>query len=570
MNCLPQIGNRAVSSDRVTYGPIVTTKVQAGVELQRAIQSAQIVPYFQPIVHLRSGRLAGFEVLARWLHPQQGIIYPEHFIPIAETTGLIDPLTEKILEQAFVAIGGLSRRIRLSVNISPVQLNDRTLPERICSIADAAGFPLSDLVIEITETVLAASTDEAHQVVKELKARGAHLALDDFGTGYANLHHLQLLPFDEIKVDRSFVQSMTHRMESRKIVATVLGLGYALRLATVAEGIESEQQADMLYYLGCELGQGFLYGRAVPASELPLILAANTLSAPRQSRPTTEDIGSHIESDPGQRLALLQAIYDGAPVGLCFLDRNLRYVNLNRRLQAMSEVPDGVRVGKTIEEAAPHIFVQLEAFLHRALAGEAFSGVEIMSMRPGARGKINILLVSLQPARDETNEVIGISVGVVDITDRKIAEEALRESETHYRNTVELSPQVTWTADPDGKILSAGPLWQALTGLTLEQTLEEGWVEALHPDDVAPTGRAWAASIKTGNPVDVEYRVGKRDGVWHWVRARAAPRRGPNGEIIRWYGTLEDIGDRKRAEASLRECQSQLKAALERLERPLG
>jgi PAS domain S-box-containing protein len=535
---------------------------ETSLDLRSAIEDGQVVPYFQPIVELRTGRLVGLEVLARWLHPSQGVVSPDKFIPIAESAGAIGLLSEKILEQAFAATAGMGRHLSLSVNISPLQLRDGNLPERIRSIAKAKGFPLSQVILEITETAVAGGPDGTMAVIEELKALGMRLALDDFGTGYSSLRRLQVVPFDEIKVDRSFVQSMTYRRESRKIAATVLGLGYSLGLTTVAEGVETKEQADMLFYLGCELGQGWLYGRPVPAGELPRILAANSMYATRRSKILAADMGSQLEAHPAQRLALLQAVYDGAPVGLSFLDRELRYVNMNRQLEAMSAVRSGIRLGETVQSAAPHIYAQLKKHLHRALEGEAASGIEVRAVRPDEPGKVNILLMSLQPARDETNEVIGISVAAVDITERKLVEEALHESEDHYRHTVELSPQVTWTADPQGRILSAGPRWQELTGLTLEETLDNGWLKALHPDDVPGTVEGWATAVKAGEPVDVEYRIGRGDGEWHWVRARAAPRRNPDGAIMRWYGTVEDIEDRKRTEAALRECEARLEAAL--------
>jgi PAS domain S-box-containing protein len=540
----------------------MTTTPESLPDLRSAIKDSQVVPYFQPIVELRTGRLAGLEVLARWLHPTRGVICPDKFIPIAESAGMIDQLSERILEQAFAATASMSRHLSLSVNISPLQLRNLALPGRIRSMANAAAFPLSQVILEITETALAATADVALRVIEDLKSMGMRLALDDFGTGYSSMRQLQLLPFDEIKVDRSFVQSMTYRKESRKIAATVLGLGYSLGLTTVAEGIETKEQADMLFYLGCELGQGWLYGRAVPARELPRILAAHTLFAPQRSGILAADMGSQLETHPAQRLALLQAVYDGAPVGLSFLDRELRYVNMNRRLEAMSAVPGRIRLGETVEEAAPHLYTQLESYLRRALDGEAIYGIEVRAMRPDRPGEANILLMSLQPVRDETDEVIGIAVAAVDITERKLVEEALQESEDHYRHTVELSPQVTWTSAPDGKILSAGPRWQELTGLTIEETLDEGWLKALHPEDIPSTVARWSAALESGSPVDVEYRIGKGDGVWHWVRARGAPRRGPEGEIVRWYGTVEDIDDRKRVEAALRECEYRLQAAL--------
>jgi PAS domain S-box-containing protein len=170
------------------------------------------------------------------------------------------------------------------------------------------------------------------------------------------------------------------------------------------------------------------------------------------------------------------------------------------------------------------------------------------------------ILVSYQPARDEVDEVVGVSISVVDITRRKQAEQALVESEDHYRNAVELSPEVPWTADPDGMILDTSHRWEALTGLTKEESLGKGWIRALHPDDLQSTLRAWEKALRTGELLDTQYRICCRDSEWRWMRARAAPRRGEDGKIVRWYGTLEDIDDYKRAEEALRQSEARLQA----------
>jgi PAS domain S-box-containing protein len=156
----------------------------------------------------------------------------------------------------------------------------------------------------------------------------------------------------------------------------------------------------------------------------------------------------------------------------------------------------------------------------------------------------------------------------VDITQRKRAEEALAESEDHYRHTVELNPQVPWTSEPNGMILDVSQRWEKLTGLTKQEALGEGWLQVLHPDDVQPTLAAWQESLRTGYPVDVEYRMRRLDGVWRWMRARAAPRRNEQGEIIRWYGTVEDIEDHKNATEALQHSEALLQAVFNAV--PLG
>jgi EAL domain-containing protein (putative c-di-GMP-specific phosphodiesterase class I) len=194
-------------------------------DVRRAFDEGEFYPVFQPVVQLRTGQLAGFEVLARWNHKKLGPIAPDEFIPSLEKCGLIDKLSRTILTGAFASPALAGNALTLSVNISPIQLLGDKLAERIADIAAQGGFPLNRLVIEITESALLNDLARAQDTARELKALNCRLALDDFGTGYSSLQHLHTLPFDELKVDRSFVGSMTLKRESRKIVASVIGLG---------------------------------------------------------------------------------------------------------------------------------------------------------------------------------------------------------------------------------------------------------------------------------------------------------------------------------------------------------
>ena len=536
-------------------------------DLRRALEKNEIIPYFQPLVELRTGLLSGFEVLARWQHPVRGLIPPNEFIPLAEDTGLNGQLTGNLLRAVFAAAKNIPEHLTLSVNISLTQLTDFSLPKHIRAAADQASFPLNRLILEITESALASNTEHAYRIATELKEQGSRLALDDFGTGYSSLRHLQSLPFDELKIDASFVRSMGHTRDSRKIAAAIVGLGNSLSLTTVAEGVENQTIADMLLWLGCDLGQGWLYGRAVPPEQLPDVLAARIdpppVPAEHRSPIANSTLPLRLEALPTQRLAQLNAIYDGVPVGLCFIDRNLRYVSVNRRLAEMHHLPVSAHLGRYVSEVMPTVFPLCEPYLLRALNGEASNNLEICYPDPNPLNEKRTHLISFQPARDEADEVIGVSVSVVDITRRKKAEQALAESEDHYRHTVELNPQVPWTADPDGMILDASQRWESLTGLTIQESLGNGWIRALHPDDLQPTSRTWSVAVRTGTPLDCQYRIRHVDGSWRWMRARAAPRRGEDGEIIRWYGTVEDVDDQKQAEQALRKSEARLQAVFD-------
>jgi PAS domain S-box-containing protein len=522
-------------------------------ELRTALKTDQIVPYFQPLVDLRSGQLVGFEILARWTHPTRGVVSPDTFIPIAEQDGQIDQLMEHVLAQACAAAAGWSQPLCISINVSPWQLQRGPLDETIKAIAGAAGFPLNHLVVEITESALIGNCELARATLDSLKAAGVCLALDDFGMGYSNLRHLQALPFDRLKIDASFTRGMAATRDSRKIVAAIVGLGHSLGLSTVAEGIETKAQADMLVAIGCDIGQGWLFGRALPAEEVPAVIEANNRHSLHRVDPViATEIALNLEALPGQRLAQLQAIYDGAPVGLCFLDRNMRYVSLNKRWAAVNGLPIAAHIGRTVPEMVPHIYPLFEPHLRRALSGEAVADLEVRRPKPDDPGQEMVTLVSCQPAFDEANEVVGVSLAMVDITDRKRAEEALQESEAHCRCLVELNPQIPWTAGRDGMVLDVSGRWKTLTGYATDEATGEGWAKAIHPDDLAIVAGAWGRSLQTGEPLDVEFRVYAKDGTYRWMRSRAAPRRDPQGEIIRWYGSAEDVHAQKAAEEVLR------------------
>jgi PAS domain S-box-containing protein len=398
--------------------------------LHAALERNEVVPCFQPFVELHTGRLAGFEVLARWEHLQRGLILPENFIALAEQNGLIGLLMQQVFRKAFQSAPYLPAPLVLTVNISPTQLQDLSLPEQIRDLAQTAGFPLERLTVEITESALLDNLDCAKAICSELKALGCTLALDDFGTGYSSLSHLQSLPFDVLKIDRSFIQSMTSVRDSRKIVAAIAGLGHSLGLITVAEGVETEDQADMLLWLGCSQGQGWLYGQPVTMDKIPELVAAPP--RPRMSRLSTQEDGSDLsslEALPAQRLAQLQAIYDGAPVGLCFLDRNLRYVSLNKRLAELNGPSVAAHLGRTPLEVVPHLFPRYEPYIRRALQGQAMTGMEIPRPSPIPGEPDGISLVSYQPARDEAGEVVGVSIAIVDITELRRTAEAIRRKD---------------------------------------------------------------------------------------------------------------------------------------------
>ncbi|UZK67183.1 putative bifunctional diguanylate cyclase/phosphodiesterase [Sphingomonas sp. M1-B02] len=253
----------------------VRNELESGLRL--AIPRQEIVPYFEQQVDLSTGRLHGFEVLARWEHPTRGLIAPDLFIPIAEETGMIAELSLSIMRQAFMAARDWDQGLSISINISPSQLRDAWLAQKIIKVLTETGFPASRLEIEITESSLFDNLPLAQSIVGSLKNQGVRLALDDFGTGYSSLAHLRALPFDRIKIDKSFIMSLNESADSAAIVNAIISLGESLNLPITAEGVEDAAIEERLRALGCSKSQGWLYGRPLSVTAARRLLAERRL-----------------------------------------------------------------------------------------------------------------------------------------------------------------------------------------------------------------------------------------------------------------------------------------------------
>jgi diguanylate cyclase (GGDEF)-like protein/PAS domain S-box-containing protein len=240
-------------------------------ELRRGIERGEIVPYFQPIVDLESGRTLGFEVLARWLHPDRGLLTPNEFLPLAEETGLLVDLGARMLRDSMTqlaqwrAAGHAFANCNLSVNVGTRQLIDPNFYDTVVHALAETGLDADSLWLEITETALLADVKAATVALRELRSLGLHLSVDDFGTGYSSLTYLKRFPVEAIKIDKSFVAGLGIESEDSTIVEAVVRLGQSLGLTVVAEGIESPLQLARLRELGCHRGQGYLFGRPRPA-----------------------------------------------------------------------------------------------------------------------------------------------------------------------------------------------------------------------------------------------------------------------------------------------------------------
>ena len=241
-------------------------------DIRSAIANDEFVPFFEQQIDLNTGELVGFEMLARWVSPVRGLISPYDFIPVAEETGMIGDLSMNIVRKALLEAKNWDPKLTMSVNISPVQLKDPWLSQKIVKILVETGFPANRLEVEITESSLFQNLALAQSIVGSLKNQGIRIALDDFGTGYSSLAHLRALPFDRIKIDRTFISSMLDNAESAAIVNAIAGLGLSLQVEVTAEGIEDENVIARLKELGCGQGQGWLYGQPLNSDQVRTLL----------------------------------------------------------------------------------------------------------------------------------------------------------------------------------------------------------------------------------------------------------------------------------------------------------
>lgn len=297
-------------------GPAVFTKelrhrflerVRFEMDLRHAVERNELSMHYQPIVSLVDGHLAGFEALLRWHHPEFGMIPPNKFIPVAESSDLIQPITNWILLEttkqlaAWQAISPDYADLEMSVNIAGRHLSSDDLSDQVEDALENSGIRPESLKLEITESTAMENAERSILLLNRLKSLGVKLSIDDFGTGYSSLSYLHRLPFDTLKIDRSFVSGVGERGENSGILQTIISLGSNLKMRLVAEGIETEAQLAMLRNLGCDFGQGYLFSKPKPAEEMEKLLYARHAWLPSHKDSAIE---LHSDSDTQQHIPL--------------------------------------------------------------------------------------------------------------------------------------------------------------------------------------------------------------------------------------------------------------------------
>ncbi|MBV8720252.1 MAG: EAL domain-containing protein [Chloroflexi bacterium] len=272
------------------YDPNLETnaieRLELETDLRRALTEQELQLHYQPIIGLDSGRVLGWEALLRWHHPVRGLISPATFIPVAEATGLIVPIGRWVLETAcaqmrkWSALAGADEVLTMSVNVSARQFQDPNLIDDIAGVLSSTGIAARCLKIEITESAVMQDAESAERTLRRMKELGVQLAIDDFGTGYSSLSYLKRFPVDTLKIDRSFVDGLGHDAQDTAIVRSVVALAQTLDLSVTAEGVETASQQAQLQLLGCDFGQGYVFGRPVPAEAAEAHFLAHNADVP--------------------------------------------------------------------------------------------------------------------------------------------------------------------------------------------------------------------------------------------------------------------------------------------------
>jgi two-component system CheB/CheR fusion protein len=240
--------------------------------LRRAIERSELLLHYQPKIDLATGQLIGLEALVRWRHPDDGMVPPARFIPMAEKNGMIEHIGEWVANAACAQMASWLAQgyniPQISINVSAEQFRRGHIADSLRRLLNHYHLPAEHLVVELTETALMASVEQVQQGLRDLKSLGVKLSIDDFGTGYSSLAYLRRYPIDELKIDRSFVDDVAQNSDDRTIAQTIIAMSKTLGLSVVAEGIETQEQLDTLRELGCHIGQGYLFAAPMPPDEV--------------------------------------------------------------------------------------------------------------------------------------------------------------------------------------------------------------------------------------------------------------------------------------------------------------
>ena len=445
--------------------------------LSAAIERGGIQLHYQPVLDLSTGTTVGVEALARWHDDVLGCVTPDEFIPVAESTGLIVELGRSVLAQACAcAAQWPSERepLIVSVNVSPVQLREPSFVDDVCATLEETGLPPDRLCLEVTETAIVADVDDAAAVLRRLKDLGVQIALDDFGTGHSSLTLLRSLPLDLVKIDRSLIRGVASDAHDAVLVQLVVDAAHTLGLRVCAEGIELPEQAQQLVAMGCDTGQGWLFGRPGPSPE------------PGRPWPLDVEAPSWLEPAVSPPVAL-----SGSDDLVVMTDavRRVTYVSASCR-RILGRMPSEV-VGRQLDE----------------LLGAGHDEGPVTLCLTHKDGAPRWLRGVVQPLHNTSGDVQEILCVLSDVTATVVRERALADSEELFRSAFSGAPIGIALSDFEGRLLRVNPALASLLGRSPTELLDLTVADITHPDDLRTDERNLSA---TRNGSVTHHRVLKR------------------------------------------------------------
>jgi PAS domain S-box-containing protein len=519
--------------------------------LQFAIGQGHVWPAFQPIVDIRTGTIASFEILARWGNSSVGDISPMTFIPCLERHGLIDTLSDALIMRGCREAEGWPGQFSLAFNISPIQLTNENFPRHLADIVATTGFPLERVELEVTEASLISDNDLAYRILRELNDLGVKIGIDDFGTGYSNLARLEAFPFSKLKIDARFVRDIHSCSGKRRIAAAIIGLGQSLGITVVAEGVETVAEETILRSLGCDLGQGWLYGKGAPDAEAHEVLT---------SRSSVNGATCPLDASPFQQLHQLANLYEKAPVGLCFVDMDFRHVRTNDRFASIHGMIGAEIEGKTIYDVMECEPLQTTI----GLLTDAAATDQPVLRDYVLRGR-NVQVTAAR-VHDIAGDIIGFSVVAIDVTDENRLKATLVESERRLRKELDFAdaiinslPGMFYYYDADFRLQRLNKNAERLTGYTADELRNMHPLEFYGKEDRDRLASGIRQAITTGYAqVDAVYLTKDGRAVPYLLTAARLEADGKAGFV----GVATDMSELRKVRRALQERTAVFEAML--------
>ncbi|RDI41002.1 PAS domain S-box-containing protein/diguanylate cyclase (GGDEF)-like protein [Falsibacillus pallidus] len=519
-------------------------------DLHKALEKKELILHYQPKINLKTGKVEGVEALIRWMHPVLDMIPPNHFIPIAEETGLILPIGKWTMIEACRANKkwhdqGFTDLV-VSVNLSARQFSQLSIIQTVKEALDASGLPAQFLELEITES-MTTDIERAIFILKELKKLGILISIDDFGTGFSSLNYLKEFPVDTLKIDKSFIHDLRVNPRNETIVKTMISMAHNLNLNVVAEGVESIDELMFLQNNLCDSGQGFLFSRPLPGDEW--LIKVEEMKQIVTEYGISQDVNNRMWYEESLRMAR-QELQETVRLqqGMTFKIRKVsgKFIHTladGELLYKLGLTPERV-IGKELIEFAPEeIAIRKTKYYERAWNGE-----ENVAYEGEMQGVVYFAALSPLRRNGEIKEVIA---SCVDITQKKLFEKALMDSEERYRLIAENMTDLITLVDDKGEIFYASPSHQNVLGIMPSEITGQGVWDYIHPDDLESVAASFKEIFHKRATVQAEYRSYHADGHWILIEATGTPIMDEAGRIRNVVIVSRDITAKREAEMLL-------------------